>query len=154
MVKRERVVTRKYDKGVVTPEMVEEIKKQNKEKLDWILEQGPEYIIELAKKEYGDGWMVIFSGENHYLHYDRLLENRKNPNKKYKQRRGNRDRPVRKVDRFNKKVLETYSCAEDLMEKEQFTLTQLSTALSVCTGKLDLYRGFIWQFDDTPLNQE
>lgn len=152
---RQRVVARKYEKKIkVTPEMVEEIKKQNKEKLDWILEQGPEYIIELAKKEYGESWMIIFSGENHYMHYERLVENRNNPNKKYRQRRGNRDRPIRKMDNLGLKVLDTYENSEDLMEREQFSITQLSTVLSVCTGKLEIYKGFIWQFDDTPLNEE
>jgi hypothetical protein len=152
---RKRVVARKYEKKIkVTPEMVEEIKKQNKEKLDWILEQGPEYIIELAKKEYGDSWMIIFSGENHYMHYERLAENRKNPNKKYRERRGNRDRPIRKMDNLGLKVLDTYENSEDLMEREQFSITQLSTVLSVCTGKLEIYKGFIWQFDDTPQNEE
>ena len=152
---RKRVVARKYQKKVkVTSEMLEEIKKQNKEKLDWIIEQGPEYIVELAKKEYGENWMVIFSGENHYLHSDRLQFNRNNPNKKYRQRRGNRDRPIRKMDFNTKKVLETYENSEDLMEREQFSVTQLSTTLSVCTGKLEQYRGFLWQFDDTPLNEE
>lgn len=152
---RKRVVTRKYQKKVkVTPKMVEEIKQKNREKLDWIIEQGPEYIVELAKKEYGENWMIIFSGENHYLHYDRLTENRKNPNKKYRQRRGNRDRPIRKMDNLGLKVLDTYENSEDLMEREEFSKTQLSTVLSVCTGKLEIYKGFIWQFDDTPQNEE
>jgi hypothetical protein len=151
---RKRIVTRKYQKKITTQEEVIEIKKQNREKLDWIIEQGPEYIIELAKKEYGDNWMTIFAGENTYLHYERLQLNRNNPNKKYRQRRGNRDRPIRKMDSNGKKVLDTYVDSEDLMEREEFSITQLSTVLSVCTGKLEIYKGFIWQFDDTPQNEE
>lgn len=151
---RKRIVTRKYQKKITTQEEVIEIKKQNREKLDWIIEQGPEYIIELAKKEYGDNWMTIFAGENTYLHYERLQLNRNNPNKKYRQRRGNRDRPIRKMDSNGTKVLDTYLDSEDLMEKEEFSVTQLSTVLSVCTGKLEIYKGFIWQFDDTPQNEE
>jgi hypothetical protein len=49
-----------------TKEEIEEIKKENKRRLDEILSQGPMYIKTLGQKYYGDRWHTILD-KNHYM---------------------------------------------------------------------------------------
>ena len=44
---------------------LEEIRKQNSEKLEYLL-TNPEEINKLAKEQYGDRWKVVYAGEHHY----------------------------------------------------------------------------------------
>ena len=42
------------------------IKNKNSRKLEQLL-TNPKKVEQLAKKEYGKGWQIIYSGESHYL---------------------------------------------------------------------------------------
>ena len=149
MASKNRVVIQKYSKTKATPEDVIEIKKQNREKLDWILEQPIEWLIERAKEEYGSNWMCIFAGEEHYLHevkYKNLYKMKKSgdihPNKT------NRQRKIQKIDPKTNEILHTYENAKECQEQEQLSNHQISTVLSVCTKKLPHYKGLLWKFED------
>ena len=53
---------------------IEEIKKQNSDKLEFLL-SNPQEINKLAKEQYGDRWKVVYAGENHY--YNSQLKSKK-----------------------------------------------------------------------------
>jgi hypothetical protein len=147
---RQRVTVKKYNKEIVTTkEELEEIRKQNKEKLDWILDQGIDYIILKAKEVYGDNWMSIFAGEKHYLHKERLDNNRlhlrsggKNPKK------GNRLRRIHQIDFKTNEIIHIYQNAEDARIGMDLSDKQISSLLAVCTGRYEHYKGFKWKFED------
>tara|TARA_R110000803_G_scaffold203963_1_gene269778 strand:+ start:113 stop:304 length:192 start_codon:yes stop_codon:yes gene_type:complete len=42
------------------------IKNKNSRKLEQLL-KNPKKVEKLAKKEYGNNWKIIYSGESHYL---------------------------------------------------------------------------------------
>lgn len=149
MSTRNRVVVGKYSKSKATPEDVIEIKRQNREKLDWILEQPIEWLIERAKEEYGSNWMCIFAGEEHYLHEVKYRNN-------YKLKKGgdihptktNRQRKIQKIDSKTNELVHTYENAKECQEQEGLSSHQISTVLSVCTKKMTHYKGHIWKFED------
>jgi len=149
MPRRNRIVTRNYDVARATPEDVIEIKKANREKLDWILQQPLEWLIERARAEYGSNWMCIFAGEEHYLHEVRHQV-------KYQNKRGglqhpmkaNRSRKIQKIDYKTNELVETYENAQDCQDKQGLSKSQISTVLSVCTKKMLQYKGYIYKFED------
>jgi hypothetical protein len=149
MSRRNRVVVSKYVKSITTPEDVIEIKKQNKEKLDWILKQPIEWLIERAKEEYGSNWMCIFAGEKHFLH-DVKYKNNYNLKKDglLHPMKANRSRKIQKIDSKTNELVCTYENAKECQELEGLSNHQISTVLSVCTKKMTHYKGHLWKFED------
>ncbi len=149
MSRRNRVVVSKYVKSTTTPEDVIEIKKQNKEKLDWILKQPIEWLIERAKEEYGSNWMCIFAGEKHFLH-DVKYKNNYNLKKDglLHPMKANRSRKIQKIDSKTNELVCTYENAKECQELEGLSNHQISTVLSVCTKKMTHYKGHVWKFED------
>ena len=136
-------------KEKVTAEELIEIKRNNKEKLDWILEQGEDYLIERAKDLYGASWMCIFAGENHYLHKIRMQNNAKNlRDSNYIPAKGNRMRRIQKLDMKTLEVLHTYQNAEDARRGEELSDVQIGSLLACCTKRYPHYKGFKWKFED------
>lgn len=147
--RKNRVVTRNYNIVKATTDDIIEIKKQNKEKLDWILQQPIEWLIERAKDEYGSNWMCIFAGEKHFLH-DVKYKNNYNLKKsgEIHPMKTNRSRKIQKIDSKTNELLYTYENAQDCQTQEELTNHQISTVLSVCTKKMTHYKGHIWKFED------
>jgi hypothetical protein len=149
-----RVVVKKYDKNKVSREELSEIRKQNREKLDWVLEQGPEYMIEKAKEVYGENWMAVFAGEKHYLHYERYINNRRTLNDGSRPpKKGNRQKQIQKIDYQTNELICVYDNAEAARVGENLSDKQISTLLSVCTGKYEHYKGYKWVFVEEPKQQ-
>ena len=130
---------------VVTEEEIKEIKRINRERLDYIISQGPEYQIELAVKYYGDNWMTVFGGEQTYLHAERVKYNQTHT----PLARGRlRERPIQQLDLLTGDVLETYENSWEVKEKMNWTQPQMQTMLACLTGRYDKYMGYKWKFAD------
>lgn len=131
---------------VVTEEDVIQIKKDNREKLDYIFSQGPEYMIELAIKYYGENWMTVFGGEETYLHTERNRHNVKHGGLRSKD--GNRSRPIVKLDMNTEEVIQSYDTVYQCVEEEGLTHTQMTTLIATLTGRYESYKGYKWRFAD------
>ena len=131
---------------VTTPAEVDEIKRVNREKLDYILSQGPDYMIELAIKYYGENWMTVFGGEESYLHNERTKHNLTKGSLRSVD--GNRSRPVLKLDKNTEEILQSYDTVYQCVEEEGFSPTQMSTLISTLTGRYPQYKGYKWKFAD------
>lgn len=131
---------------VVTEEDVIQIKKDNREKLDYILSQGPDYMIELAIRYYGENWMTVFGGEETYLHTERVRHNTKKGALRAKD--GNRSRPVLKLDKDTEEIVQSYDTVYQCVEEEGFTHTQMTTLIATLTGRYENYKGYKWRFAD------
>lgn len=131
---------------VTTQAEVDEIKRVNKEKLDYIFSQGPEYMIELAIKYYGENWMTVFGGEESYLHNERIKHNLKKG--ALRSVDGNRSRPVLKLDIDSDEILQSYDTVYQCVEEEGFTHTQMTTLIATLTGRYEQYKGYKWKFAD------
>jgi regulator of RNase E activity RraB len=93
--------------------------------------------------------MSISAGEKHYLHKERLDENRiylrsggKNPKK------GNRLRKIHQIDYNTNEIIHTFDNAEDARVGMKLSDKQISSLLAVCTGRYEHYKGFKWKFED------
>lgn len=51
-------------KAKITDKELQEIKEQNKRKLDELL-NNPKIVEDMAKKQYGDSWKIIYAYERH-----------------------------------------------------------------------------------------
>ena len=131
---------------VTTPAEVDEIKRVNREKLDYIMAQGPDYMIELAIKYYGENWMTVFGGEESYLHTERTRHNMKKG--ALRSTDGNRSRPVLKLDKDTEEIVQSYDTVYQCVEEEGFTHTQMTTLIATLTGRYEQYKGFLWRFAD------
>ena len=132
----------------ITKEQIEEIKRTNREKLDYILAQGPEYIITLAIKYYGEGWMQVFEGEDHYLQTERQRYNSKNG--ALVGAKTNRNRRVNQINRTTKEVIREWENVNVISSELKFTKTQEQTLIGVLRGRMDSYMGYEWKFADEP----
>ena len=131
---------------VATQAKVDEIKRINREKLDYIFSQGPEYMIELAIKYYGENWMTVWGGEESYLHTERTKHNLTKGALRAKD--GNRSRPVLKLDIDTEEVVQSYDTVYQCAEEEGFTHTQMTTLIATLTGRYENYKGYKWRFAD------
>jgi hypothetical protein len=132
----------------ITEMEIEEIRKQNRERLDYILSQGEEYLIRLAIKYYGESWMCIFNGERSYLHKERIDHNIKNGGALRGRTTGNRVRPLQKIDLKTNEVLVEYKDVFDCIKGEGMQESQIPSVIAVMTGRTESYKGFKWRFCD------
>jgi hypothetical protein len=130
----------------ITEEELEEIKRVNREKLDEILGKGPEYIIELAIKYYGESWMTVFSGEETYLHYERTKHNQRFGS--VRTVKGNRERPIHKLDINTKEIIKSYDTVLEAAEEMGFNKVQTQSLIGALTGRYEHYMGYSWKFAD------
>ena len=131
---------------VTPPAEVDEIKRVNREKLDYIMAQGPDYIITLAIKYYGENWMTVFGGEKSYLHNERAKHHQKKGG--VRGVKGNRERPVLKLDIDTEEIVQSYDTVYQCAEEEGFTHTQMTTLIATLTGRYNQYKGYKWKFAD------
>ena len=132
----------------ITEEQIEEIKRINREKLDYILSQGPEYVIELAIKYYGEGWMQVFEGEEHYLQTERMRYNAKNG--ALVGAKTNRNRRVNQINKTTKEVIREWENVNVITSELGLKKTQEQTLIGVLRGRMDSYMGYEWRFADEP----
>jgi hypothetical protein len=137
---------KKYKIKVLDEMEIEEIKRVNREKLDFIMAQPPEYMISLAIKYYGESWMTCFAGNETYLHTEKLKHN--NTHGSIRKKDGNRTRPILKIDAQTDEVIQSYDTVYECLEKEGFTNSQRSSLMAVLTGRFAKYQGFKWKFAD------
>ena len=135
-------------KKQITEMWIEQIRKQNKERLDYILSQGEEYLIQLAIKYYGESWMCIFNGEKSYLHKERLDHNTKNGGALRGRTTGNRFRRLQKIDLNTNEVLVEYKDVFECIKAEGMKESQIPSVIAVMTGRTETYKGFKWRFCD------
>lgn len=129
----------------VTKEDLLEIKKQNKEKLDQILAEGPNYIKTLGQKYYGDRWHTILEKG----HYEKVKHNRK------VQREGSSyvpylHRPIIQMD-LEGNFIKKWNNALEWAESEGMTKSAAGHVSKSATGlvmsqKESAY-GYKWKFD-------
>lgn len=134
----------------VSPEELQQIRKQNSDKLDYILSQGIEYLIQKSKEQYGDNWMTIFSGEKHPLHEDkRKAKEMAIRSGEYDfAGKGNRHKPILKLDINTGEVLERFQNIGEISEAMGLINSQPSSLLACCTGRYKDYKGFKWAFEE------
>jgi len=130
----------------VTAEQLEEIRRVNREKLDYIFSKGPDYMIELAIKYYGESWMTVFGGEETYLHNERIKHNTTKGS--VRGAGGNRLRPVHKMDVETDEIIQTYDTVLECAEDMGFNKTQTQSLIAALTGRYEYYQGFKWRFAD------
>ena len=135
-------------KTKLTEEQVAEIQKVNKEKLDYILSQGPEYIIDLAIKYYGEGWMQVFEGEEHYLRTERSRYNSKHG--ALIGSKTNRERRIHQINAETDEIIETWENVDAAGDAMDLGKTQRQTLVGVLRGRAQTYLGYKWQFADPP----
>lgn len=132
----------------ITPEELEEIKTKNREKLDFILSKGPEYMIELAIQYYGEGWMQVFEGEDHYLQTERQRYNSKNG--ALIGSKTNRRRKVKQLNKTTGEVIREWENVDVISSEMGLNKTQEQTLIGVLRGRMNSYMGYAWKFADEP----
>lgn len=133
----------------ITPELLEEIKAENRRKLDELMEGGADLIAKLAKEQYGRNWMAVFAGENHPIHRDekeRRAGLRAAGNYKYSHN-GYRDRRITKLDMDDNEIA-TYENVYEAVEAAGLKERQLQEIIACCTGRYKSYKNFKWKFTD------
>jgi len=135
-------------KTKVTPEDIEEIKRTNKERLDEILSKGPEYIIDLAIKHYGEGWMQVFEGEEHYLKTERSRYNAKHG--AVIGSKTNRERRINQINAETDEIIQTWENVDAAGDALGLGKTQRQTLVGVLRGRARTYLGYKWEFADAP----
>jgi hypothetical protein len=144
----QKVTKRKYEKALkeITEEELEEIRRVNREKLDEIYSKGPEYMITLAIKYYGDNWMACFAGEETYLSNERVKHRDKFGS--VKTAKGNRGRPLNKLDLNSGEFIRRYENVYECVDEEGYSDNQMNTLMAAASGRYPSYKGWKWEFAD------
>jgi hypothetical protein len=131
MKKNNKVKSRyDYDPEVDYPK----IKEENKRKLDEILSD-PNYLVTLAKKYYGEGWLKAIP-DDHYLKYEYKQQVNRGEiravNTKDETRKMYEDTPV--IQTFNDGTEVEWSSVIDYCEQHGKKRTAAASILSICRG--------------------
>jgi hypothetical protein len=142
---REKRVYQK--KKEVSDEELQEIRIQNKQKLDKIMSD-LNYMENLGKKFYGEKWYVVMP-DGHYL----KEEHKKAVIKGTKKITHYMDRPVIQID-LDGKVIDEWGSARIWADAHDDLVNKYSAAQHVtkcATGKGDTAYGYRWKFKEEEL---
>jgi hypothetical protein len=129
----------------LTKEELEEIKRENRRKLDQILSEGPSYIKTLGQKYYGDRWHTILEKG----HYEKVKHNKR------VQKEGSSyvpylHRPIIQMD-LEGNFIKKWNNALEWAESKGLTKSAAGHVSKSATGLVmsqkDSAYGYKWKFD-------
>ena len=140
----------KLSSKLQTKEEYEEIKKANKKALDEIFAR-PNFIEELGRKYYGDGWQVTLYG-NHPARLERAKERNKETFARHKgedvpYKIANTHKPIYKLD-SDGKVLAKYKSADEWCEINNEPIRKAQSLVKAARGLALTAFGDIWVFEE------
>lgn len=128
-------------KSQVTEEEVQQIKEQNRKRLDELF-SNPNWRYELGKKHFGEArWQKVFFGEKHPEYFDWKLD----PNR---EKAADTTRPISEWD-VDGNLIDTYNNIEEVLEKYGW---EKPKGINVLDSARDMKRklayGRKWKFED------
>ena len=140
----------KLSSKLQTKEEYEEIKKANKKALDEIFAR-PNWMEELGKKYYGEGWLVTLDG-NHPARMERAKERNTETFKRSKgedvpYKIANTHKPIYKLD-SDGNVLAKYKSADEWCEINNEPIRKAQSLVKAARGLALTAFGDIWVFEE------